>query len=636
MGISAQQHRVSIGLFNSRILNVAHFRDRQLFRLSDLCTPSGLFVSLLIIYFYIILHIMLWSLELCLMTNSNAEYHKPVIRPLPALRDHLNLYFLFLTLTVFHENIISANWSLSDMTPFQILNFLAKRACANITGNIKRTSGNIVRKCLTIALDGLMIFLFCLSIILIIICNPSIVNPGPGNRPITVFYNNVQGFINTRDLASESPPLNMTKVHEINGYIFTKKPDILILNETWLKKAILNGNVLPDNYQVFRVDRSLKSHPWDPERPKMYRKNGGGVLIAHRSDIDISSIKLTKAKAVAEILSIMFKTQSGKKICVSTFYRVGTLGMENFQEFEQYFRSLALDKKLNKHILIGDFNFRGISWPDGVSSCELQNKFLEFLSGDLGHTQMISGSTHKSGGTLDLLFTNVPELVKNLTILDHNEACLSDHFGVTFNINIDTKVKKNPKRKKYNYRRANWDGLNQEIRRVQWNRLIDSQDPHIAWSRFKHVLNSLCDKYIPKTTAKCQFQPPWYDTECDKIRREKEKWRKRAKTSNDESHLKKFRSLRKQFKQKMNEKLRLNIEDDSDPALISKNFWGHVKSKSKSTRIPETVRYGERFRSNLTDQANLFNEYFFDQFSECSQYDTEIDMGRENGFKISL
>ena len=79
----------------------------------------------------------------------------------------------------------------------------------------------------------------------------------------------------------------------------------------------------------------------------------------------------------------------------------------------------------------------------------------------------------------------------------------------------------------------------------------------------------------------------------------------------------------------MNENMRLNIEDDSDPALISKRFWSHVKSKSKSIRIPETVYHGGRFRSNLSDQANLFNNYFYEQFSEDSSYNIDINYSND-------
>ena len=129
---------------------------------------------------------------------------------------------------------------------------------------------HIAKMNVDIMLNGILLFLFILNMILIVISNCSILNPGPNS--LSVVYNNIHGFINTRDLASETPPLNMTKVHEIHGYIFTHKPDIVILNETWLKRSILSNEVLPDNYKVFRVDRSLKSHPIDPIRPKNFEK----------------------------------------------------------------------------------------------------------------------------------------------------------------------------------------------------------------------------------------------------------------------------------------------------------------------------------------------------------------------------
>ena len=82
------------------------------------------------------------------------------------------------------------------------------------------------------------IYLFSINITLITICNMSIINPGPKATriPLTVFYNNVHGLINARDLASDHPPLNMTKIHELHGFLFSNKPDVVILNETWLKK----------------------------------------------------------------------------------------------------------------------------------------------------------------------------------------------------------------------------------------------------------------------------------------------------------------------------------------------------------------------------------------------------------------
>ena len=90
----------------------------------------------------------------------------------------------------------------------------------------------------------------------------SLRNPGPNNnRPLSVLYNNVQGLINAGDLASETPPINMTKLHELHGYLYINKPDVLILNETWLKKSILDTEILPSSYNIIRLDRSIKNSP---------------------------------------------------------------------------------------------------------------------------------------------------------------------------------------------------------------------------------------------------------------------------------------------------------------------------------------------------------------------------------------
>ena len=34
---------------------------------------------------------------------------------------------------------------------------------------------------------------------------------------------------------------------------------------------------------------------------------------------------------------------------------------------------------------------------------------------------------------------------------------------------------------------------------------------------------SLCDKYIPKKYIRCYFQPPWFESDCGRLLREKEK-----------------------------------------------------------------------------------------------------------------
>ena len=278
-------------------------------------------------------------------------------------------------------------------------------------------------------------------------------------------------------------------------------------------------------------------------------------------------------------------------------------------------------------------NLNNVKWPEGETSCSIQNSFIEFLIRDLGHTQMTDKPTHCAGNTLDLLFTNVPHIISDLKVMEHDEACLSDHFGISLNIEFPIIRKKGPKKKVYDYKKANWRDLNFELKQLDWDSLIGSVHPHVAWPCFKSLFKILCDKHIPKINVKSQFQPPWYDTDCDKIRRDKEKWRKKFKETGNKSDLKKFRECRKTFKRSLNEKMRHNVLDSSDQALISKKFWLHVKSQSKSTRIPETMKFGDRLKNKAVDKANLFSKYFYSQFLEPSLYNIDIEMNlRGNSF----
>ena len=620
--VDLEVYRKRTGTYNLSKSNVRgkYMQGSSTFSGNATCMSS--FVSLvnfslclLYLYFVTIFAALIMSMSMSLSTNNKplniSQYSfqlKNEFYNLSVGIAYVKQLFVIIILIIFNTSISNKN----------VKRYVLYRLCIKQGKSRRHHIGRISK-----LFHSLIYWLCILNLLLITIVNPNLLNPGPGRtcnnvqtRPLKIFYKNVQGFINPRDLGSESPPLNMTKLYEFQSYIFKQKPDIVVVNESWLKESILNSEILPENsYKIIRCDRSGKTHPWDPSQPKKFRKNGGGVFIAHRKDINIESTKVAILKVQAEILTVNFKLPTGKCFSLSTFYRVGTLGMENFDLVKSYLTTLASKKKLDKHLLIGDFNFPEIAWPENFSNVDLHKKFIQLFMSELDHSQMICEPTHKNGNTLDLLFTNVPELIDNLTILGQNEACSSDHFGIIFSIKLDVSLKKTVKRKVYDYSKADWKSLNFELKRVNWNSFINTYDPHISWPIFKKILLNLCDKYIPKKSVQYQFQPPWFDTDCDKILREKEKWRAKAHSdSGTEEDHELFRKYRSKFKKVMNDKMRLNVVDESDPFLISKKFWKYVKSKSKSSRIPETVRLNTRYRTKPLDQAKLFNEFFMSNF----------------------
>ena len=89
------------------------------------------------------------------------------------------------------------------------------------------------------------------------------------------------------------------------------------------------------------------------------------------------------------------------------------------------------------------------------------------------------------------MFTNIHDSIKNIRVLDHCESCLSDHFGISFDINFSVRRKKRTIKKVYNYSQANWKELNYDLKRIDWNNVIGSIDTHSAWSVFKNILLSV-------------------------------------------------------------------------------------------------------------------------------------------------
>ena len=199
--------------------------------------------------------------------------------------------------------------------------------------------------------------------IFLFICNPSISNPGPDSpykhklsSTLSVFYQNIQGLIPFGNLAENHPVLDNNKFLELHSYICNHSPNIIILNETWLKPSILDSEIFPSNkYKIFRLDRSEKTHPIGPLNTKKYRHSGVGVLIAINASLQIDS-KVNHTNCSAELVAIELILPNITKIIVTTCYRVGTLGMSNCSEILNTLGKLSRKKMLRKLIIVGDFN----------------------------------------------------------------------------------------------------------------------------------------------------------------------------------------------------------------------------------------------------------------------------------------
>ena len=355
-------------------------------------------------------------------------------------------------------------------------------------------------------------------------------------------------------------------------------------------------------------------------------------MIAVRSDLQLSS-KEIRLQGGAEILAVEFRTPTGIKFIICTCYRVGTLGFANHEKILGSLKSLFQRRGLSKIFILGDFNLTGVSWSTLTGSCPIEQSFVESFI-DLGLQQCVLPPTHCKGKTLDLLLTNSVSNINDLLVGERDSVCKSDHFPINFKINIKVNRKKPAKRVCYNYKNVNWERLNHELQHTDWDGLLNCTEPEIGWKKFKDKLFDVTDKYVKKCSVKTDGQDPWFDSDCY------DAWRKKIRLHKDRHKSDRaeiaFTLARKNFKNVVAQKMRETLNESDDSALITKKFWSYVKSKTASQRIPEFVSFKGIVRNCPEDQANLFNEFFFEQFSEASIYDIDIDYSNDWRFDIEF
>ena len=81
--------------------------------------------------------------------------------------------------------------------------------------------------------------------------------------------------------------------------------------------------------------------------------------------------------------------------------------------------------------------------------------------------------------------TDNSRFLDNVKVNDDWHLCKSDHYPVTFNVKFKAKRRQVVKREIYNFKRASWDSINNDLRQINWDRLLlFNDDIEFSWNRF--------------------------------------------------------------------------------------------------------------------------------------------------------
>ena len=230
---------------------------------------------------------------------------------------------------------------------------------------------------------------------------------------------------------------------ELKQFLISHQVDIFLGTESHLDSSILNAEVFPNHYNVYRKDRN---------------KYGGGVFIIIRYSISSSQLEITSP---SEIIWVQLHTGSYKSVIVGSFYCPPHSPATTWEDLSHSVADVKVKYSNSKIFLGGDFNCPGIDWQlgsltDSYLPCCFREKLL-LLSKEAELEQMVSFPT-RGPNMLDLCFTSHSSMVSQCYPIPG----LSDHDAVMVKFVTSLVVKQHSCRV-FLYKLADWEEIRAKL-----------------------------------------------------------------------------------------------------------------------------------------------------------------------------
>lgn len=402
-----------------------------------------------------------------------------------------------------------------------------------------------------------------------------------------------------------------TKVDEFRLNLMNSDADIHILTETWL-----NHNFHSSEY----IQTEFVSHRRDRNYSVTNTTQGGGCWVLHKPELNVvRRYDLESDIAFVEDIWTEVKlSDSDDRLLICVVYITSMPNNENlYSAFTDSCRnSLARLNSNDRILIVGDFNVSNIKWdlcngilqPSLSQNCNKSIEVLDLIS--FGNLRQHNSHFNRNNGILDLVLSSDP-----LSAIKVNESLETlvgvDDYHPPLDISVAIKVKYMPNinHRRYNFRRADYNAINNAIENTNW-KFLNEIPLNPAVQKFYDVLNEIIHTYVPPFKNKQTF-PPWFDCELKNLLKQKEKARKKLKRINTLENYVKYSDLRRLCKRKIDgcHKDYLNHIQSNMKSNI-KLFWSYSKARRKTNSYPTQFKYEDRTVSKPKDVCELFADFF--------------------------
>ena len=311
------------------------------------------------------------------------------------------------------------------------------------------------------------------------------------------------------------------KMHELKVLASDLSPEIIVLTETWTNLSITNEYLQIPGYTI--VARS--------DRNDTNAGRGGGILIWAKSNM----IAFQKANSLGfnQLCEVQVEVRQGNPLSIYAIYRSPNSVEANDEKLINFLSTVR-----HPSIIVGDFNFPGISWETSTSNSEGQS-FLEAVQENF-LIQHIDFPTQKSGNILDLVLTTSENMM--LGARDEGKLGNSDHSIIR--IEIQMEVSNKTEQKILNFAKADFEKMRENLSKVNWSRYLSNEKTEDNWLGFKKVLEAEV-KNIPLKRRRNKDKPVWMNDNLLRLVRQKRCLWKRYKESKHQGDFNKYKELEK-------------------------------------------------------------------------------------------
>ena len=265
-----------------------------------------------------------------------------------------------------------------------------------------------------------------------------------------------------------------------------------MLQETWLTDSV-EEIVIEGYYLVGHLDRTVG--------PKA---GYGGVAVYAKNTL--SNIALLEHSDGAERSWCILHTHIGA-ILLGNWYRAPDAGDSSIETLPAELDRLRAE--VVGVILLGDINIHHRKWLRHSRENSAIGERLWSVCKDSGLKQHVAEPT-RGLYLLDLVLADVGELLKVQVLPE-----LADHKVVCIDLDVLVPVCDETTRQVWNFHKADWEALSQELKRTHWEHFLVEADPEGSVQRLCEFLTAACDRHIPRKTITTKQKPhPWIDEEC--------------------------------------------------------------------------------------------------------------------------